>query len=98
MQAKPSSISKENSDFILSLSKKNLNIFVSRQIITSIAYQMKMQQLYHIKAQNVENLLLSLKNIYEKNSDILIPFIALLIDKKTAEKSFNNSTLFYSYG
>ena len=91
-------ISKENSEFILSLSKKNLHIFVSKQIIASIAYQMKMQQLYHIKAQNVENLLLSLKNIYDKNSDILIPFIALLIDKKTAEKSFNNSTLFYSYG
>jgi hypothetical protein len=42
-------ISKENSDFILSLSKKNLNIFVSRQIITSIAYQMKMQQFIILK-------------------------------------------------
>ena len=91
-------ISKENSNFILSLSNKKLNIFVSRQIIASIAYQMKMQQLYHIKPQNVENLLIALKNIHNKNSDILLPFIAQLIDYKTAKKSIDNSTLFFSYG
>ena len=91
-------ISKEDSTFILSLSKKKINIFVSRQLIASIAYQMKMQQIYHIKAQNVENLLASLKHIYNQNSDSLISFIAQLIDYKTAEKSFNNSTLFFSYG
>ena len=91
-------ISKENSNFILSLSNKKLNIFVSRQIIASIAYQMKMQQLYHIKPQNVENLLMGLKNIHNKNSDILLPFIAQLIDYKTAKKSIDNSTLFFSYG
>ena len=91
-------ISKEDSAFILSLSKKKLNIFVSRQIIASIAYQMKMQQLYHIKPTNIENLLTSLKNIHDKNSDILLPFIAQLIDYKTAKKTLDNSTLFFSYG
>ena len=90
-------ISTEDSDFILSLSKKNLNIFVSRHIIASIAYQMKMQQLYHIKAQNVENLFNSLKNI-NNNSDILVTFIAQLIDYNTAKKSLDNSTLFFSQG
>ena len=91
-------ISKEDSDFILSLSKKNLNIFVQRQIIASLAYQMKMQQLYHIKPENVDNLFNSLKNIYDKNSDILVPFISQLIDYKTAKTSLDNSTLFFSYG
>ena len=91
-------ISKEDSSFILSLSKKKFNIFVSRQIIASIAYQMKMQQLYHIKPENIENLLTSLKNIHDKNSDILLPFIAQLIDYKTAKKTLDNSTLFFSYG
>ena len=91
-------ISKEDSAFILSLSKKKLNIFISRQIIASIAYQMKLQQLYHMKPQNIENLFLSMKNIYNKNSDILLPFIAQLIDYKTATKSVENSTLFFSYG
>ena len=91
-------ISKEASEFILSLSKKNLNIFISRTIIASIAFQMKMQQLYHIKASNAENLLQSMKNIHDKNSDILLPFIAQLIDYKTAKQSLDNSTLFFSYG
>ena len=91
-------ISKENSEFILSLSKKNLNIFISRTLIASIAFQMKMQQLYHIKISNAENLLQSMKNIHDKNSDILLPFIAQLIDYKTAKHSLDNSTLFFSYG
>ena len=92
-------ITKEDSNFILSLSKKNINnIFISRQIIASIAYQMKMQQLYRIKAKNVDNLFNSLKNIHDKNSDILLPFISQLIDYNTAKKSFDNSTLFFSYG
>ena len=59
---------------------------------------MKMQQLYHIKASNAENLLQSMKNIHDKNSDILLPFIAQLIDYKTAKQSLDNSTLFFSYG
>ena len=91
-------ISKENSEFILSLSKKNLNIFISRTLIASIAFQMKMQELYHIKISNEENLLQSMKNIHDKNSDILLPFIAQLIDYKTAKHSLDNSTLFFSYG
>ena len=91
-------ISKEDSEFILELSKKNLNIFVSRQIIASIAYQMKMQQLLRIKAQNSDNLFTSMKNIHDKNSDILLPFIAQLIDYKTAKKSLDNSTLFFNLG
>ena len=91
-------ISKEDSEFILSLSKKNINIFVSRQIIASIAYQMKMQQIYRMKVQNIDNLFNSLKNIYYKNSDILMPFISQLIDYDTAKKCFNNSTLFFGYG
>ena len=91
-------ISKEDSEFILSLSKKNINIFVSRQIIASIAYQMKMQQIYRLKVQNVENLFNSLKNIHDKNSDLLMPFISQLIDYDTAKKSFDNSTLFFTYG
>ena len=92
-------ISKENSEFILNLSKKKLNsIFVSRQIIASITYQMKMQQLLRLKAQNVDNLFTSMKNIHDKNSDILLPFIAQLIDYKTAKKSLDNSTLFFNMG
>ena len=91
-------ISKEDSEFILSLSKKNINIFVSRQIIASIAYQMKMQQIYRMKVQNIDNLFNSLKNIHDKNSDILMPFISQLIDYDTAKKCFNNSTLFFGYG
>ena len=59
---------------------------------------MKMQQLYKIKPQNVDNLFNSLKNIHDKNSDILLPFISQLIDFNTTKKSFDNSTLFFSYG
>ena len=59
---------------------------------------MKMQELYHIKISNEENLLQSMKNIHDKNSDILLPFIAQLIDYKTAKHSLDNSTLFFSYG
>ena len=91
-------ILKEDSEFILSLSNKNLNIFNSRQIIASIAYQMKMQQLYHIKPSNAENLFQSMKNIHDTNSDILLPFISQLIDYDTAKHSLDNSTLFFSYG
>ena len=62
-------ISKEDSYFILLLSKRKLDIFVSRQIIACIAYQMKCQQLYHMKAQNADILFEALKNIYNNNPD-----------------------------
>ena len=89
-------ISKEDSSFILSLSQKKLSPFVSRQMIALIAYQMKCQQLYHIKPQNADILYQSLKNIYSQNEDILLPFISQLIDYQTAKKAINNSTLFFN--
>ena len=89
-------ISKEDSSFILSLSQKKLSPFVSRQIIAMIAYQMKCQQLYHIKPQNADILYQSLKNIYSQNEDILIPFISQLIDFETAKKAISSSTLFFN--
>ena len=59
---------------------------------------MKMQQIYRMKVQNIDNLFNSLKNIYYKNNNILMPFISQLIDYDTAKKCFNNSTLFFGYG
>ena len=85
-------ISKENSLFILSISKLKLEAFTLRQIIASIAYQMKYQQLFYIKPQNEEILFESIKNIYENNKYIMIPFIAQIIDKKTAIDAINDST------
>ena len=89
-------ISKEDASFILSLSEKKLDIFVSRQLIASIAYQMKCQQLYHFKGQNIDILYEALKNVYNKNSDLLIPFISQLIDYETAQLAISNSTLFFN--
>ena len=89
-------ISKEDSSFILSLSQKKLSPFVARQIIAMIAYQMKCQQLYHIKPQNADILYLSLKNIYNQNEDILVPFVSQLIDFQTAKKAIDGSTLFFN--
>ena len=89
-------ISKEDSTFILSLSEKKLDSFVSRHILSLICYQMKCQQLFHIKAQNADILFESIKNIYNNNSEILIPFIAQLIDYKSANKAINDSTLFFN--
>ena len=87
---------KEDASFILSLSEKKLDIFVSRQLIASIAYQMKCQQLYHFKGQNIDILYEALKNVYNKNSDLLIPFISQLIDYETAQLAISNSTLFFN--
>ena len=89
-------ISKEDASFILSLSEKKLDIFVSRQLIASVAYQMKCQQLYHIKNQNIDTLFETLKNVYNKNSDLLIPFISQLIDYETAQSAISSSTLFFN--
>ena len=89
-------ILKEDSTFILSLSKQKLDIFVSRQIIASLAYQMKCQQLYHIKAQHADILFEILHNIYKNNQELLIPFICQLINYKVAMEAINESTLFFN--
>ena len=90
-------ISKEDASFIFSLSKKKLDPFVSRQIISSITYQMKCQQLYNIKPENIEILFESLKNIYNNNSELILPFIAQLIDKKVAKEAIEDSTLWFNF-
>jgi len=78
------------------LYQKKIGLFVSRQLIALIAYQMKCQQLYHFKGQNIDILYKALKNVYNKNSDLLIHFISLLIDYETAQLSISNSTLFFN--
>ena len=89
-------ISKEDSNFILSLSSKNLNVFVSRHLLSLICYQMKCQQIFYIKPQNTEILFESIKNIYKNNSDILTPFISQLIDFPSANEAITDSTLFFN--
>ena len=89
-------ISKEDASFILSLSEKKMDIFVSRQLIASVAYQMKCQQLYHIKGQNIDIFYETLKNVYNKNSELLISFISQLIDYETAQLAITSSTLFFN--
>ena len=88
-------ISKENSLFIFSLSKRKLEPFTMRQIIASIVYQMKCQQLFYIKPQNEEILFETMKNIYENNKEIMIAFISQIIDKKAAKDAMCDSTLWY---
>ena len=88
-------ISKEDSNFILTLSSKNLNVFVSRHLLALICYQMKCQQLFYIKPQNIDILFESMKNIYKNNSDILTPFISQLIDFQSANEAITDSTLFF---
>ena len=90
-------IEKDDISFILSLSQKKLdNPFVSRQIIASIAYQMKNQQLYHIKPQNIDLLVESLKNIYDKEKELMLPFITQIIDLEKTKEAIGKSILWYN--
>ena len=57
---------------------------------------MKNQQLLHIKPQNIDILIDSLKKIYNNNIELMIPFIAQLVDMKTAQEAIDNSTLWYN--
>ena len=66
-----------------------------RQIIASIVYQMKCQQLFYIKPQNEEILFETMKSIYENNKEIMIAFISQIIDKKAAKDAMCDSTLWY---
>ena len=90
-------ISKEDASFIYSLSEKTIDPFVSKQIVSSISYQMKCQQLFHIKPENIQILFESLKKIYDNNSELILPFIAQIIDKKTAKVAIEDSTLWFNF-
>ena len=89
-------ISEEDAKYILALSKKKLDDFCSRTLIASICYQMKCQELYHIKPQNADILYNSLKEVYQHNVENLTPFISQLIDYQTAKDEISNSTLFFN--
>ena len=58
---------------------------------------MKCQQLFHIKPENIQILFESLKKIYDNNSELILPFIAQIIDKKTAKVAIEDSTLWFNF-
>ena len=78
------------------MSQKKLDPFIARQLIASIAYQMKNQQLLYNKEENGKILFDTLKNAYNSNKNIMISFIAQLIDEKTAEEAIKRSTLWFN--
>ena len=89
-------LSDESTDFIFEVSGKELDAFVMRQIVASIGYQLKCQQLYCIDPTHADKLFDAIKRNYMKNPELMIPFIAQIVDSSAAKKALANSTLWFN--